>query len=144
MSSKVWFMWWTDKYLNYWEFKIKNLYIQIWCQDQGCQVFTTNPSQLQLKTMPFAFRGGPPVKIVFWGIKFTFFGRVPQEKFTFQGLNIMLLGSLQPVDMEKQPTVTFTSSCAHIILALMVNRFGLMSAMEGSERPFYASSDSPP
>ncbi len=38
----------------------------------------------------------------------------------------------------------FTSSCAHIILALMVNRFGLMSAMEGSERPFYASSDSPP
>ncbi len=37
----------------------------------------------------------------------------------------------------------FTSSCAHIILALMVNRFGLMSAMEGSERPFYASSNLP-
>ncbi len=38
----------------------------------------------------------------------------------------------------------FTSSCAHIILALMVNRFGLMPAMEGSERPYYASSNSPP
>ncbi len=28
----------------------------------------------------------------------------------------------------------FMSLCAHIILVLMVNRFGLMSAMEGPER----------
>ncbi len=32
---------------------------------------------------------------------------------------------------------------AHIILALVVNRFGLMSAMEGSERLFYSRYHSP-
>ncbi len=36
------------------------------------------------------------------------------------------------------------SLCAHIILALVVNGFGLMSAMEGSESLFYLSFDSPP
>ncbi len=44
---------------------------------------------------------------------------------------------------QKDEQCRFTSLCAHIILALMVNRFGLMSAMEGSERQFYASSDIP-
>ncbi len=48
------------------------------------------------------------------------------------------------VDKINPTLLYFTSLCAHIILALMVNRFGLMSAMKGSERPFYMSSDSPP
>ncbi len=36
-------------------------------------------------------------------VKFTFFGEVPHVKFALQGLNITLLGSLQPVDMKNNP-----------------------------------------
>ncbi len=56
---------------------------------QGCQVFATKPAQLLLKTSPKLaqshFEGGFPVK------------------FAFQGLNITLLGSLQPADMKNNP-----------------------------------------
>ncbi len=56
---------------------------------QGCQVFATKPAQLLLKTTPKLaqshFKGGSPVK------------------FAFQGLNITLLGSLQPADMKNNP-----------------------------------------
>ncbi len=52
---------------------------------QGCQVFATKPAQLLLKTSPIAFRGGSLVK------------------FAFRGLNITLLGSLQPADMKNNP-----------------------------------------
>ncbi len=56
---------------------------------QGCQVFATKPAQLLLKTSPKLaqshFKGGSPVK------------------FAFQGLNITLLGSLQPADMKNNP-----------------------------------------
>ncbi len=51
----------------------------------GCQVFATKPAQLLLKTSPIAFRGVSPLK------------------FAFQGLNITLLGSLQPADMKNNP-----------------------------------------
>ncbi len=46
------------------------------------------------------FRGGPPVKIVFLGVKYNFFGGVP-SRICIPGANIMLLGSLQPTDMKK-------------------------------------------
>ncbi len=49
------------------------------------------------------FEGGSPVKITFWGVKYTFFGRVPPVKVAFLGLNIMLLGALQPADMKNNP-----------------------------------------
>ncbi len=53
---------------------------------QGCQVFATKPAQLLLKTIlklsQSHFEGGS------------------QVKFAFQGLNITLLGSLQPTDMK--------------------------------------------
>ncbi len=55
---------------------------------QGCQVFPTKPAKLLLKTSQLAqshFEGGSPVK------------------FAFQGLNITLLGSLQPADMKNNP-----------------------------------------
>ncbi len=56
---------------------------------QGCQVFATKPAQLLHKTTPKLaqshFEGGSPLK------------------FTFQGLNITLLGSLQPADMKNNP-----------------------------------------
>ncbi len=53
----------------------------------------TKPAQLLLKTSPIAFRGGFP-------------GKVPGSKYSipaFQGLNITLLGSLQPADMKNNP-----------------------------------------
>ncbi len=58
-------------------------------ENQGCQVFSTKPAQLLLKTSSKLaqshFEGGSPVK------------------FAFQGLNITLLGSLQPADMKNNP-----------------------------------------
>ncbi len=53
-------------------------------------------SKLAPKLAQWRFEGGPPVKIVFRGVKYTFFGRVPLVKFALHGLNITLLGSLQP------------------------------------------------
>ncbi len=41
---------------------------------QGCQVFTTKPAQLLLKTNPIAFRGGSPNKICIPGAKYHVFG----------------------------------------------------------------------
>ncbi len=62
---------------------------------QGCQVFTTKPAQLLLKTSPkrvqSRFEGGPPVKIAFRGVKYTFFGGIPLVRFALQGLNITFL-----------------------------------------------------
>ncbi len=72
------------------------------CQ-QGCQVFTTKPAQLLLKTSPIAFRGG---FIAFRGVKCMFNDRNSLVKFTFRGkihIPIMLLGSLQPTDMKNNP-----------------------------------------
>ncbi len=40
------------------------------------------------------------MQIVFRGVKYTFFGGLPQVKVAFQGLNITLLGSPQPADMK--------------------------------------------
>ncbi len=63
---------------------------------QGWQVFATKPAQLLLKTSPKLaqshFEGGSPVK------------------FAFQGLNITLLGSLQPADMKNNPRQQCQSS----------------------------------
>ncbi len=70
------------------------------CYTQGCQVFTTKPAQLLLKTSPMPFRGCPLVKIVFLGLKYTFFAEVPLVKFALQGLNITLLGALQSADIK--------------------------------------------
>ncbi len=58
---------------------------------QGCQVFTTKPAQLLLKTSPIVFRGGVPHK-----------NRIPGGKIHVfsAGINITLLGSLQPADMK--------------------------------------------
>ncbi len=53
------------------------------------------------KTAQSRFEGGPPVKSRSWCVKFTFFGEVSLVKFALQGINITLLGSLQPVDMKK-------------------------------------------
>ncbi len=69
---------------------------------QGCQVLTTKPAQLLLKTSPIMFKGSPPLKIAFWSGKIHIFGGVPLVKFAFQGLNITLLGSLQPMDIKNK------------------------------------------
>ncbi len=41
---------------------------------QGCQVFTTKPAQLLLKTSPIAFRGGFPGKVRIPGAKYHVIG----------------------------------------------------------------------
>ncbi len=52
---------------------------------QGCQVKQQNPPNCYSKLAQSHFEGGSPVK------------------FAFQGLNITLLGSLQPADMKNNP-----------------------------------------
>ncbi len=68
--------------------------------DQGCQVFATKPAQLLLKTSPIAFRGGFPGKNRIPGSKIHIFRRGSSNKICIPGLNITLLGSLQPEDMK--------------------------------------------
>ncbi len=72
--------------------------------NQGCQVFTTKLTQLLRKTSPKLaqshFEGGLPLKIVFLSIKYLFFWWGSPRKFEFQGLNMTLLGTLQPADIK--------------------------------------------
>ncbi len=55
-----------------------------------------NPASCYSKRAQWRFEEGPPLKIAFGEVKYKFFGGVPLVKFTFQKLNITLLGSLQP------------------------------------------------
>lgn len=66
---------------------------------RGCNGFTRKPSKPA--QWRFGDLGGQPLKVTFQGVKYTFLhARGPMEKFAFQGLNITLLGSLQPRDMK--------------------------------------------
>ncbi len=50
-----------------------------------------NPPNCYSKLARSHFEGGPPVKIAFRGVKYTFLGGVPLVRFALQGLNIMFL-----------------------------------------------------
>lgn len=48
----------------------------------GLPGFQTKTAKLLLKTSSVAFRVGPPINNVFWGVKYTFLAGVPLVKFT--------------------------------------------------------------
>ncbi len=99
--------------IGYWNLNVFQIFAFLYkeqcclyiCNNQSCQVFTTKPAQLLLKTSPMAFLGRSPAKNCILGGKVHVFWQGSHGKISIAGAKYHVIGVASTYGHEKQPAI---------------------------------------